>query len=188
MTYQDKWSNGRLIEKGTRECAERYAIVKSFCADRFERAFTVCDIGANMCYFGIRLAEDFPFCRVVAYEFHSPAMRYAHLRQSAEARRISLVAKKLHLEDVSALALRERFDLVLALSVLHHLPGDSARWISALGVLGRHVIAEFALGDSLRTTARHNYSIPAGAKVLGYGRSHLDASVLRPIVALEGGK
>lgn len=188
MTYQDKWSNGRLIEKGTRECAERYAIVRAFCAEKFDRAFTVCDVGANMCYFGIRLAEDFPLCRVVAYEFHSPAMRYAHLRQSVAARRISLVAKKLHLEDVSSMALSERFDLVLALSVLHHLPGDSGQWVSALRALGKHVIAEFALGDSRRTAARHNYGIPANARVLGYGESHLDPRIPRPIVALEGSK
>ena len=67
MKYQDSW-DGKVIEAGKRECASRYEIVKSVCSE-LKQPFSVCDIGANMNYFGIRLIEDFD-CLVMSFEFH----------------------------------------------------------------------------------------------------------------------
>lgn len=188
MTYQDKWLNGRCIERGTRECANRYAIIREFCSTISDRLFTVCDIGANMCYFGIRLAEDFPYCRVTAFEFHSFEMRQRHVQANAVGMRVALMKKKLSLEDVESLSSAERFDVVLALSVAHHLTrgGDFERWIAALRSLGKHLIMEFALTDSKRAAKINDYAIPTDAKILGFGKSHLNHEVRRPIVLLEG--
>lgn len=182
MTYQDLWLNGRCIKRGERECASRYELVRQVCA-LFEGPFTVCDIGANMCYFGIRLAEDFPLCEVMAFEFDHFELRERHLRANDVCGRVSLVKKRLTVEDVLQLP---RFDLVLALSVMHHLPGEHEWWLSALRSVGDSVIVEYALGDSPRSALRKGYGVPHWASLLGYGTSHLDPSVRRPIVLLPG--
>ena len=184
-TYQDRWMNGRVVEKGTRECASRYEIVREFCKG-FQGPFTVCDIGANMCYFGIRLTEDFPECKVTAFEFDHYQLRADHVRASG-ADRVHLMKLKVSPADCVALAESGQFDLVLALSVLHHVPEQFQEWLTALRVLGRNVILEMAVEDSQRygRARSKGYYVPGG-KMLGYGESHLDGKVLRPIVLLTG--
>lgn len=179
MKYQDSWSNG-LIEKGNRECAERYEIVKSVC-DQIPKKFTVCDIGANMNYFGIRLIEDYG-CHVVSFEFNSFEMRERLVKGN---KNLLFLKRKLSLSDLKILNSVCHFDLVLAMSVLHHLPGDSTEWVNQFRQLGDRVILEFALSDSDRINVRKNYSIPEDAKIIGYGDSHLKKNFKRPIVLLN---
>lgn len=177
MKYQDSWDGG-LVEKGKRECAARYEVVKSFC-QKFNRPFTVCDIGANMNYFGIRLTEDFD-CRVVSFEFDQFEKREQLVKKNEK---ILFLKRKVSLSDLEILNSCSHFDLVLAMSVLHHLPGDSAKWIGALNKLGDNVIFEFALSDSDRVKSKKNYGIP-DSQILGYGDSHLKKNFKRPIVLL----
>lgn len=185
MTYQDVWLNGKCIRRGERECASRYELIRAFCA-RFVGPFTVCDIGANMCYFGIRLAEDFPLCQVTAFEFDHFKLREDHLRANEVQERIVLIRQKLNIADVEKMALERRFDLALALSVMHHLPGNHAQWMRALRGIADNVILEYALGDSSRTALRKGYGIPRWTSLLGYGTSHLNPTIKRPIVLVLG--
>lgn len=182
LTYQDKWLRGERVERGVRECAERYEIVRGFC-ERFERPFTVCDVGANMCYFGLRILEDFPQGTVMAFESNHFDMRKKHV-EANRARRLLLFDRRLSLADVDALKACTRFDLVLALSVFHHLPGSFHEWMKALRSLGDYMIAEFALNDSHRV--KEKPAVPEDAVVLGYGQSHLARDTRRPIVLLAG--
>jgi hypothetical protein len=64
--YQDVWVKGKLVERGERDCEPRYEAIKKVAA-RFKRPFTVLDIGANLAYYSVRLAEDFD-CTVLAVE------------------------------------------------------------------------------------------------------------------------
>src|SRR5689334_12888770 len=93
-TYQDQWLKGKLVAKGTRECANRYELIKNFC-EQFKRPFTVLDIGANMSYFGIRLCEDFPECFVMAFEYSDFKMRKAHVEKNGTDR-LLLLNHRLH--------------------------------------------------------------------------------------------
>lgn len=179
MKYQDSWNCGVLIEEGKRECYERYKIVKSVC-DTLPGKFTVCDIGANMNYFGIRLIEDFG-CNVMSFEFNSFEMREQLVKGNEN---MLFLKRKLSLPDLKILNSVCHFDVVLAMSVLHHLPGDSTEWINQFRQLGDRVILEFALTDSERINFRKNYNIPSDAKVIGYGDSHLKKNFKRPIVLL----
>lgn len=181
MKYQDTWINGECVEKGKRNCADRYEIVKDQCLD-FKGAFTVLDVGANNCYFGIRLAEDFDCC-VLAFEFDHFEMRQ-NIVTANNTERIEFIRKKLSLNDIIEMNKTHRFDLVLCLSVLHHLPGNSTAWINELKKLGEKTIIEFALSDSKRTQTKQDYSIPGNSKLLGYGDSHLVNNFKRPIVLL----
>ena len=139
MSYQVSWLAGERVARGYRECERRYQVVREFCAG-FKRPFTVCDIGANMCYFGIRLTEDFPDCTVIAFECDHFAMRAAHLAK-ADAPRVRLFERRLSLLDLEAFARCCHFDVVLAMSILHHLPGDQAEWLASMRALGSNVIA-----------------------------------------------
>lgn len=185
--YQDLWCNGKALASGYRECADRYEIVRSFCATRLPARFTVCDVGANMCYFGLRLVEDFPGCTVMAFEFDHFQMRAEHVKRSDATGRLLLFNRKLSAADVRCLGAIHRFELVLALSVIHHLPGDHAEWMLALRALGKNLIAEFAGEDNpSRVALRKGYAVPADAVVLGHGNSHLKKTQ-RPIVVMSVG-
>jgi hypothetical protein len=177
MKYQDIW-DGQLVAKGLRECESRYQVIKTFC-QTMRQPFTVCDIGANMNYFGIRLTEDFD-CKIMSFEFHQFESRETWVRKN---KNIMFLKRKISLTDLELLNSCSHFNLVLALSVLHHLPGDSSEWIEQFNRLGDYVIMEFAGDDSSRTAIRKNYKIPDTSKVLGYGDSHLK-KFKRPIVLL----
>jgi len=185
-TYQDQWVKGKLIVKGTRECASRYEIIKSFCSS-YSRPFSVLDIGANMCYFGIRLTEDFPLCTVVAFEYDHFEMRAMHVQKNYSIR-LLLLNHKLNINDLFILGACSRFDVVLILSVLHHVGNEFDAWLKALRQLGDNIICEFATTDSRSRKQSKDYCIPSDAKILGYGDSHIKKSVKRPIVLLTNHK
>jgi SAM-dependent methyltransferase len=179
MTYQDIWVNGKLETKGVRSCADRYEIIKANCAE----VKTVLDIGANMCYFGIRLIEDFN-CSVMAFEFHQFEMRQEIVSRN-KTKNLIFLKRKLSLPDLQHMANYMHFDLVLAMSVIHHLPGDTSQWIQAFRNLGDKVIMEFAFEDSKRPDIRKNYAMPTDAEIIGYGDSHLKKDFKRPIILLK---
>ncbi|MDD5358279.1 MAG: hypothetical protein PHX80_03980 [Candidatus Nanoarchaeia archaeon] len=182
MKYQDSWLNGGIEEKGIRECSSRYEIIKSFC-NKYKGSFSICDIGANMCYFGLRLIEDFPDCVVIAFEYNQVKMRQEQLKKN-KVNKLILFDRKINLNDIAILIKTCHFNLVLALSVLHHVPGSVSEWMNKLKLLGDDVIIELAANDSHRIEKCIDYTIPSDATILGYGESHLDNFIKRPIILL----
>lgn len=182
MIYQDTWVNGKVVAKGNRECAARYNIVKSHLIGHGLPVNSVLDIGANMCYFGLRLIEDF-YCTVMAFEYDHFDLRMANVRAN-NTNKLMLINRKLSINDLNIMADACRFDLVLAMSVVHHLPGNTTEWLNAFRKVGKQIIVEFALSDSTRPNVRKDYIIPDDATVLGYGDSHLKKNFKRPIVLL----
>jgi 2-polyprenyl-3-methyl-5-hydroxy-6-metoxy-1,4-benzoquinol methylase len=184
--YQDIWINGKLIKKGERNCEDRYNIIKEFCKNNYEKnKFSVCDIGANMCYFGIRLTEDFNNCNIIAYEYNNYKIREVHIEKN-KCMRLSLFNKKINLNDIKNLNQSSHYNIVLALSVLHHVVGSIKEWIEELKKLADNIIIELAIEDSKRTLKCKDYELPKDSIILGYGISHLDKNVLRPIILLKG--
>lgn len=184
MKYQDTRINGVTTESGIRSCENRYEIVRKYCAESFVGPFSVLDVGANMCYFGLRLIEDFG-CQVMAFEFHQWERRNKIVMQNKTGNLIFL-KRKLSLADIKTMGHFCEFDVVLAMSVMHHLPGDSAEWMRGFRELGSTVIVEFAGGDSKRTAGKKNYSLPNDAIILGHTGSHLDKQTKRPIAVIKG--
>jgi hypothetical protein len=180
MKYQDIWINGRVTELGKRECSARYEIIKQFCTT-LKQPFTVCDIGANMAYFGLRLIDDFD-CYVIAFEFHQFEER-AKIISLNKTTKLIYMNRKISLIDLDILKQFCHFNLILALSVLHHVPGSVREWIAKLQEFTDNLIIEVALSDSKRTETRKEYIIPEG-KILGYGDSHLKENFKRPIILL----
>ena len=190
MTYQDQWARGECITPGYRECATRYNVVKSVIKNvsrimpsnvRTKR-LTVLDIGANTCYFPIRIAEDFGACNITAFEPNPKAANAAEhlIKQNGMETRIELRREALSPEKLVAEFSRRHFDICLALSVFHHAKGSINDWLKAIQQVSFASIVEFAREDSTRPKAI-NYEHPKEARIVGYGRSHLDSSIDRPI-------
>lgn len=180
MNYQDTWLNGKLVERGYRPCEERYQVIAGFCKAHASDGLTVCDIGANMAYFSIRLIEDFR-ATALAFEFHQFPRRAAIVKKQ-RTDRLMYVNRKISLTDLDIMSGVMKFDLVLGLSVLHHVKDETEKWIAGMRTLSRLTIVEMALSDSNRT-ARAGYGIPQGGEVIGYGDSHLEVGFKRPIIA-----
>lgn len=183
MHYQDTWIEGESVSKGERECEDRYAIVRDFCA-QYRRPFTVLDIGASICYFGIRLTEDFPNCTVAAIE-HREAQSALDVLKANDAQRVILMSKLLRLDDLQALAEVETFDIVLALSIIHRFPGSFKDRLEVFRSLGDNLILEVPFEDCTGGNVNTDDSLlPADHKLLGYGKSHLVENGKRKIVLL----
>ncbi len=184
MPYQDKWVAGKVIDAGYRECDKRYEIIRDFCASVGKNQFTVCDIGAQWCYFDFRLTEDFPRCSVVALEYRATkAVRDLVKRNKSD--RIVLLNHKIRLSEMFVLSRACKFDVVLALSVVHHMTEPIDDLIDGFLGLGKVAIVEFAGDDSARKTvfpSRHS------GRLLGYGDSHLVDGYQRPIIVFGEGR
>jgi hypothetical protein len=180
--YQDIWVKGEVQRTGQRECAKRYELIRTFCT-QYKRPFTVLDVGAADGYFAVRLAEDFPDCTVVAAE---PRPRIGEVLKLNEVARVLWLHQALSVEHVQALADVEHFDVTLALSVIHWMKKPPEESIDALRRLGDHLILELPVEDSATgQEVVQAITAPADGRILGYGESHLDADLKRPIYLLS---
>lgn len=109
--YQPNWNNGKEEGSGYRDCAIRYHVLAGHVAG-LGRGFTVLDVGANSGYFSLRLTEDFSAkCTAVDSE---PSLR------KAEGKIERVIGTRFgSADEIRALG---PFDVVLCLSVLHHVP------------------------------------------------------------------
>jgi 2-polyprenyl-3-methyl-5-hydroxy-6-metoxy-1,4-benzoquinol methylase len=136
MPYQDRWIRGATLAHGDRECEARYALVRRV-VTKFQRRITVLDLGANLGYFGCRLADEFGAVSVMV---DTRPDLVAVCEANALPTTIALT-KKLSVADLQELAASEHFDVVLALNVLHHFK-DPAGALAAVLELGDHVLLE----------------------------------------------
>jgi len=180
--YQDIWVKGSRIQRGIRECAERYIMIRDFC-QQYQRPFTVLDIGAAEGYFAVRLAEDFPDCTVVTAE---PRPSLGEVLRQNDNPRVLWLRRKLPLADLQCLAEVEHFDVVLALSVIHWMRRPPAESIAALQQLGDHLILELPVeAEATGQEVVRDIELPADGTLLGYGESHLEAAARRPVMVLS---
>lgn len=179
--YQDFWLNGVCVRPGVRECAARYDVIRAFCG-QYTRPFTVLDVGAGLGYFSTRLAEDFPECTAVAIE-KRPEIGLALAANGNP--RVLWLARKMRLDDLQALADVEHIDVILALSVLHHIDAEPADTLAALRALGDHLLLEVPVeADACSPERVQAIQVPDGSAVIGYGQSHLARDAWRPIIHL----
>lgn len=184
--YQDIWIKGKRKAKGIREVESRYELIKKQ-ASKFKRPFTVLDIGANLGYFSIRLTEDFPDCTVVAIEGIYGNWLKQILAEN-DNKRILLLQKTFSRADLQSLAEVEHFDMVLAMSVIHHIDGGFANVLETIRSLGTMTMAEIATEDAAcgQSSVKAGF-IPDDAKVVGYGKSHLNGPA-RPVFVMKNKK
>jgi len=130
-TYQPIWVKGEQAGNPfQRPCEERYEPIRDL-AKKFNRPFSVLDIGSNYAYFDMRLQYDFDCCTVmVDRKFIADVLRL----NDAWGRSV-VIQKHLSAATLEALSKSEHFDIVLGLAVLHHFD-DPVRAYKAIRNLG----------------------------------------------------
>lgn len=180
--YQDTWVKGKKVRSGERDCAPRYEVIRDVAA-RFNRPFTVLDIGANLGYYSFRLAEDFD-CTVLSVE----SQIRDGLKRVAEANendRVLAVKQNMSLADLTTLADVEHFDLVLGLSVTHHFNASYVDVLNQIRRLGFVTILELPTeSNACGQASVKDTFIPDDGEVLARHKSHLNGPK-RPMVLLE---
>ncbi len=128
-----------------RSCEERYEPIKEL-ASKFNRQFSVLDIGANYGWFGQQLVRDFD-CVYVGIDNKTidPHPRIWHIPGHFTGKNYWMLSQC------------EQFDIVLGLAVLHHIPDyQDAFW--AFRGLGQHTFFEIPGEADNKATGleRHN--------------------------------
>ena len=185
MAYQDRWIRGQVEARGERACEPRYELVRAVVAE-YTRPITVLDLGANLGYFGCRLAEEFG---AVAVMIEGRANLVEAVAANALPATIAM-RHKLTVEDLQQLAASEHFDVVLALNVLHHFQ-DSLGALAAVLNMGDQVIIETPSRDDKAACGgrSHGPLLEAIARLdpelLGHAGSHVTPGAQRPIVRVR---
>ncbi len=181
--YQDEWIRGKVVARGERECEHRYSVIKSFLQE-YRRPFTLLDVGANIGYFSFRIAEDFPDAIVVAVEGHPRFLpKLLEVAKKNDRDNVIIIGKKLAVEDISRLAELEHFDVVIGMSVIHHIYHDPIEALEAFSKLGDNLILE--LPNESKYGLQKYAVLESRGKVIGYGESHIKPGTKRPIVLYE---
>jgi len=131
--YQDIWIDGE-VEKGVRECESRYESIRKQLEPYKNKPFTVLDIGANLGYFSLRIAHEFPKAVCVMIE-HDYADWLKGIADRNGLKNVIILKKQVSKTELERLADCEFFDVVLALNVVHHIGYDSLPAIERLGEL-----------------------------------------------------
>lgn len=119
INYQDVWIHGELVEPGARECVLRYTPIYE-ALKKLNRPLKVLDIGANMGYFTIRLAEQLEGVFVAMEGDSQIADLLVKIVKMSRNRQVFVMEKMLSLHDYTLIQ-EEYFDVILALSIVHHL-------------------------------------------------------------------
>lgn len=183
--YQDEWVKGKVVSRGVRDCELRWEMIYAV-ASQWKRPFTVLDIGANLGYFSLRLAESFD-CTVVSLEgiYGDQLQKVLDLNGND---RVLFLRHLFSCDDLRLLSDVEHFDLVLALSVMHHFDKPFPEVLSVVRDLGDVVIAENAVEPNACGISRVKESfVPDDALMLGWADSHL-MDVKRPMYVMQQSK
>ncbi len=150
--------NGEVIQKSNKDCNARYQLIREV-AKKYERPFTVLDLGAGEGYYSFRLAEEFPLATCVMVEKNKGlgdkiADKLLSLcNQNNKLQNIILLDKQLTINDIIKLGEVECFDIVLAMNFIsyirptkQYLPVDIVNLIQKLG---EEVIVELPITNKI---------------------------------------
>jgi hypothetical protein len=174
--YQDRWCRGVVIERGERPCGDRFAVIADF-LEPF-RPRTGVDLGANLGYFSMRLADRLDMQMTAVEDAHFSVLADV-IRKNGDLR----VWPKKARVDAEFLAGIDATDVILALSVLHHLDIPYADALTLLKAKAAYVVVELATEPN--ACGQHRVGeqyIPDGAVMLGEFPSHLGGT--RPLFVL----
>lgn len=178
--YQDVIIQGNIVHNGVRECSNRYDALKPI-LETLPRGFKSLDIGASQGYFSFRMAEDYKAqCTMIedGYTITTSIWQTAeYLKYLCEAnnhlKNITLLKKRFFIEDFQSLSNLEEFDIVLALSVIHHIRKNEAEpfeyflhVIDAILAMAPIVIIENPINTGEHTTFIRTALIQKGGKVI----------------------
>lgn len=124
--YQDVWTpeDGVLI-KGDRECESRWEVIRDAVYKRMKHRkghFSILDLGAAQGYFGFRCLDHFNCSVVMIDKDESLGSRCRGYKSKHPQARLISMNCNLSPTLLYEMSLVERFDIVLCMNFLHHLP------------------------------------------------------------------
>ncbi|MFZ4099894.1 MAG: hypothetical protein ACOYKZ_06180 [Chlamydiia bacterium] len=124
--YQDIFVNGEVVKSGTQICDQRYQLIRPI-LDRYQRKFSVLDLGALEGYFSWRIATDYNSV-VTMIEGGEPGKGiYPYAKDglfemcglNSHLKNVTYLSHWCTSESLAELGRREHFDVVLALLSVH---------------------------------------------------------------------
>ncbi len=169
--------NGRPMKH---DCESRYKIIKTV-LDKYQRPFTVLDIGASQGYYSFKTAYDYKDSVCVMIEGNNPAYplvgtqleQLCHLNTSLN--NVILLKRSIILKDLQRLSECEHFDVVLALNIIHWFPNEWQKIADAIINMGDNIIIEVPPQEknfSKITYDIEQYIISKGAMSIGVVERH----------------
>jgi hypothetical protein len=185
MAYQPMWVRGSVAGTADRECADRYEVIRSFITP-YRRQITSWDLGANLGYFGLRLAHD---VNAVSVMVDSRPELVSACRANGLPTTMAMT-HRLSVADLREIAASEAPDVVLALNVLHHFDDWRGALEAVLGMADRAIIETPGRGDvrsaNYREAMRLLDAIEAlGVPVTARFPSHVTPGVMRPMFVVD---
>lgn len=175
--YQDWIVNGELKEKGVRDCVDRWRLIKPYIGSHD----VVLDVGSAEGYFSTQIARTYPDSLVVSFESEPKLCKIQSDICREEGLYNHIVCNhRLSHEDIQRWhSCVECFDVVLALSVLHHFEHGTVssvhRMLSEMSFLTISEVTapeeKEACGGDAKEEARH--VVGSGGVMVGSTRSHL---------------
>lgn len=180
--YQDIIINGQVAKKANynhKHCQDRYAVIEKI-LEKYNRPFTLLDIGAAQGYYSLKAAYKFKESTFVMLEGNNPAYPKIgdQLRSICEdntkLNNIIFLNRSIFLEDLKKIATCEHFDVVLALNIVHWFPAQYKEIIDVIISLGKDIIFETPPFDEIHLDSKHrkqrkdiyNYLIKNNAQLL----------------------
>lgn len=185
MTYQDAWIRGEVTRRGDRACADRYGLIREV-VKPFTRQITAWDLGANLGYFGCRLADEFNTVSVMV----EPRSDLVGICKANGLPTTIAMTHRLTVEDLAQLGACVHADVILALNVLHHI-ADWKRALAAVLEMGEAVIIETpGRGDKGSANYPETERIldaieDLRPQVIGMTKSHVTPGVERPVFLIR---
>lgn len=198
--YQDIYLKGKLLRKasyGERFLEDRFSIVNSI-LQKYERPFTMLDVGSAQGYFSVKAAELYPESVCVMFEgsnhiYKKISNQVASIcKLNNHLNNLIWLDKALCLEDMIKLSTCENFDVILLLNVVHWFPKhwkeiiDTAYSMSHVTILEVPPITKGKCkndGDVLAEIHRY-LSAKATVQLRGVPR-HIDPSLYTTYYVLE---
>jgi 2-polyprenyl-3-methyl-5-hydroxy-6-metoxy-1,4-benzoquinol methylase len=116
-TYQDIRIKGETVWKGRRECESRWKSIKPF-LERYKnhKTFKVLDFGANYGYFSWRIKEEFSHAEIDMVDSREMLKLIYNINQPEDM----TIFENMDTDTLKEHAEKHRYDLILAMSILHH--------------------------------------------------------------------
>lgn len=174
VSYQDT-----ATVKGVRDCAGRYDMIANELQGM--RGFTVLDLGAYTGYFSTRLAAEFG-ATVTAVDNHNDLHRAVAGHPS-----ITPITRRMSPANVFDLG---AFDVVLALSFLHHVPEWESMLTTLIAITDKRLFIEAAQPDEVLPKAVAHCPELSDAidelpgEILGYTPGY-KSQILRPLKVIR---
>ena len=148
--YQDIVINGKVVQKATHnhnDCETRFQIINNF-LKKYNRPFTMIDLGASQGYYTFKSAAIYPQSVFVMLEGDNPSyplvgtQLFDLCKCNTTAKNIIYLNKPIIISDIEKLTEHEYFDIVLALNIIHWFENSWQILTDLLLSLGANIIIE----------------------------------------------